>query len=84
MGGRYFTKILMAAEVDSLIRACSMSPVMVGQICFHLLVESVIVHQQPGFNHSECPSLSCDNCNDDGSSSVRKALSVIMHCEPSW
>lgn len=39
MDGRYLAKILMACLVDSLIRACSMSPVMCGQICLHLQVD---------------------------------------------
>lgn len=39
MDGRYLVKILMACLVDSLIRACSMSPVMCGQICLHLQVD---------------------------------------------
>lgn len=37
--GRYLTKILMIGLVGSLIRACSMFPVMCGQICLHLQVD---------------------------------------------
>lgn len=39
MDARYFAKMLMTGLVGSLIRACSMSPVMCGQICLHLQVD---------------------------------------------